>query len=133
MKRLVVFLIVGPLLTAAALFLSAHHPRPPGSDWLFTIDLFLSISTASILVGLVDGHLARSLTVVPRFLLMAVVGAIVAWPLANALFFNGLASFLLRGLLFKDLTPALHAAFALSGAAYAGVCALLANDWIARR
>src|ERR1700748_1234368 len=99
MKRVSVFLIVGPLLVAIASFAFMHHQRPPRSDWLFTIDLFLSTATASIIVGLVDGYLARILSDLPRVLLMAAVGAIVAWPLANALVFNGLAGFLVRTLL----------------------------------
>jgi len=127
MKRVVVFLVIGPLLVAIASFASLR------SDWLFTIDLFLSISTASILVGLVDGYLARVLAVVPRVPLMAAVGAIVAWPLANAFVFTGLGGMLTRTILLKALTPGLLAAFALPSAVYVGVCSLLANDWGDRR
>jgi hypothetical protein len=133
MKRIVVFLIVGPLLVAAASFFLTRPPRPPRSEWLLTSDLFLSTATASIIVGLVDGYLARTSALFPRVLLTAAVGAIVAWPLANALVFKGIAGFLLSTFFLKDLTPALFAAFALPGAVYAGVCSLLANGWAGGR
>jgi hypothetical protein len=128
MKRVAVFLLVGPLLVAAASFASMHHHRPPRSEWLFTIELFLSTSTASLLVGLIDGYLAHILRVFPRAFLMAAVGAIVTWPMVNAFVLSWLGGIWLRAMLEIALTPGLLTTLAFFGAVYAGVCSLLAND-----
>ena len=125
MRRAVVFLAVGPVAVAAAwLAAVTRSGRVCQFELFLATMLFLFTLAGSILVGLFDGYFARTLSLFPRALLTSASGAIVIWGLANA------AAFAVSG---GGLPFRVFQGIAPIGAAYAGVCALLANDWAETR
>ncbi len=120
MKRVIVFLLLGPVSVAVATCWAVSDPIGPRPEIVFLIGMFAFFLTLPItaLVGTVDECLALYMPIFPRAVLTAVAGAILV---------GGGLTWLL-----SDHMPSPPLRFwTLAGAAYAGVCALLANDWAA--
>ena len=119
MRRAVVFLAVGPLAVATIwLIAMSGNGSVCRSDLFFAAILFIFTMTVSAVVGLFDGYLEHALSIFARACLTGATGAIVAYVLAAELVFN----------LFGTLPSSVLATFAYGGAAYAGVCSLLAME-----
>ena len=118
MMRLIVFLLLGPVLVAVATCLAVFDPIGPKADIVFLLGMYAFFLTLPItaVVGTVDECLALYMPIFLRAPLTAVAGAIVMGV--------GLL------LLLSDQMPPPDLRFwAVAGAAYAGICSLLANDW----
>jgi len=118
MMRVVVFLLIGPLLVVVATCLAVFDPTGSKPDIVFLTGMFAFFLTLPItaVVGTVDECLALYISILPRAALTAAAGAIVVG--------GGLA------LLLSDYASRPSLKFwAFAGAAYAGICSLLSNDW----
>lgn len=141
MKRILVFLLLGPALVVTAWLIYVPAGKGPGDGFvalaamaLFTFALFV----ASFAV-LVDGYLADTLPIYLRAPLIAIVGAAIAGGL-----FLGTVGWMFPGwitLLSAGLIPGtvgwtlpfrLSAPFAISGALCMGACSLLSHDYCFR-
>ena len=122
MKRVLMFLLLGPALVVAPwlIFIAAIEGLGGPVDFVATV-LFVFTFFVAAITGLVDGCLARALPVRLRTLLTASVGAMTAGCLAYA-FFTGIfsASTSIAWLLMP---------FAIGGAAVMGACSLLSHDF----
>ncbi|MGQ0686842.1 hypothetical protein [Bradyrhizobium sp.] len=117
MKRLTVFLIVGPSAVAfiAALVLAAAG-APASLVQILPVLLFFLTFPVATLAAAVDGYLARSLPIVLRAPVTAIAGAVAASALASVL-------------LHCFFPPSELMFVPLAGAVLAGACSLLANDY----
>jgi hypothetical protein len=117
MKRVTVFLIVGPSAVAliAALVL-ASAGAPASLIQILPVLLFFLTFPVATLAAAVDGYLARSIPIALRAPVTAIAGAVAA---------SGLASVLLHCL----FLPSELMFVPLAGAVLAGACSLLANDY----
>jgi hypothetical protein len=117
MKRVVVFYAVGPLLVLISACLAVPAPFKWSPEIVFLVGMFAFFCSLPVtaFVGTVDACLAPSVSLLLRTPLTALAGAIAV---------GGPASLLI------DHVPPSHLKFlTFAGAAYAGICALLANDW----
>jgi hypothetical protein len=123
MMRPIVFLLLGPISVAVATYWIESGPSGSHPEIVFLLAMFAFFLTLPItaLVGTVDECLALYMSILPRAPLTAAAGAIVVG--------GGLT------LLLSDYVPPPSVEFwTFAGAAYAGTCSLLANDWtVARR
>ena len=120
MKRVLIFLVLGPLLASAAvaMVVIAQAAGAPGREYAGSLVVFLFFFTLPVasLAASLDAYLALAFAIPLRALLIAAIGAIVA---------SGLA-YILVGCL---LSPSSLKLFAIGGATCMGVCSLLANDY----
>ena len=114
MKRALVFLLLGPALGVLATWVAVGVPFEAFAASIAVL-FFLFTSPVSGIVGLLDGYLARSLPILLRAPLTALVGATAAVVLPVAVL----------GPMPQDMSMP----FGLGGAFYAGACSLLAHDY----
>lgn len=114
MKRALVFLLLGPALTVLTIWVAVGMPVEAMAASIAVL-LFLFTSPVMGIVGLLDGYLARSLPILLRAPLSALVGATAAAVLPAAIL----------GPMPQDLSMY----FGLGGALCIGVCSLLAHDY----
>ena len=115
MKRVIVFYAVGPLLVFLTTCLAVPAPIKWVPEIVFLIGMFVFFCSLPVtaFVGTVDACLAPLVSIVLRAPLTAAVGAMAV---------DGLALLLTH--------PPHDLKFATgAGAACAGICSLLANDW----
>jgi len=121
MKRVTVFLIVGPSAVAliAALVLAAAG-APASLVQLLPVLLFFLTFPIAALAWAVDGYLARSFPIALRAPLTAIAGAVATSALASVI-------------LHCIFPPSELMFIPLAGAVFAGACSLLANDYAWRQ
>jgi hypothetical protein len=115
MKRAPVFLLLGPSLVVVATWVAFGMPLEAFAVSIALL-LFVFVVPVSAIAGLIDGYLARTLPILLRASLTAIVGSMAAVGLFLALFGK---------LQPQDLMPALT----FGGLAMGGVCSLLAHDY----
>ena len=116
MRRVLVFLLLGPLAVAIAVTMATIPPRTvdPGIVWTSAALVFMMTLPLSAFIGVIDSCLARRVPVGLRAGLAAATGAIIP----------GVALYLFANCAF---TPSLLLRFVICGAASAGLCALFAD------
>jgi hypothetical protein len=118
MKRVLVFLLLGPASAAFTVFLMCVADT--GTKYwdialLSAVAMFIVTLPVSAFCGAVDGCLARTLLISARAPLTALAGATIAGGLVWALF--------------RPLFPT----FAIAGALCMGACSLLSHDYVRRQ
>ena len=114
MKRALVFVVLGPALAVLTIWVAVGMPFATFAAG-FAALFYIAIVPVSGIAGLLDGYLARTIPMLLRALLIALVGATAGIVLPAVLL--GLA---------PQYQPVL---FGLGGALCAGVCSLLAHDY----
>jgi len=116
MRRVLVFLLLGPLAVAIAATMATLPPGrvDAGIVWTTAALVFSMTLPISAVVGVIDACLARRIPVTLRTSLTAAAGAIIPC-VALGVFANA------------ALTPSFLLPFAICGAASAGLCALYAD------
>ena len=117
MRRVIVFYAVGPLLALMTTCLAVPAPVKWVPEILFLIGMFAFFCSLPVtaFVGTVDACLAPFVSIFLRAPLTALAGAIVVGGPAL--------------LLIHHLPPSFLKFLTFAGAACAGICSLLANDW----
>ena len=122
MKRLLVFLLLGPILgVVAALSPDVLHGGFNHLHLLIGAVVFLFGLVVSAVGGIVDDVLSRAISISLRAPLTALTGATMAVFVPAALFFGQMPP------------PWILKPFAITGALCAGVCSLLAHDYNAQK
>lgn len=119
MKRILVFLLLGPASVVTAWLIYAPAGKGPAlaAMALFTFAFFVASCTV-----LVDGYLADTLPIYLRAPLIAIVGAAIAVGMAFGLAWTVVLHFVM-------LPQWILLPFAIGGALCMGACSLLSNDY----
>lgn len=118
MKRILIFVLLGPALVVASWMIFVAVAEGLVGPVPIAAALFIFTFLVAAIAGLVDGFLARVVTIPLRTLVTAAVGATTACSVAFAL---------------SGCVAPPFALLAFGSAACTGVCSLLANDYGARR
>jgi hypothetical protein len=119
MKRAIAFLLFGPALAAVTVMLVMAQVARPTYDLekIVAVAVFFFSLPVAALAGCLDAYLARAFAIPLRAPLIAAAGAVISSGLAYILFNWFFPS------------PSFLAFFAIGGAACAGLCSLLANEY----